>query len=289
MLWSMDGTVLKRSFSLFVVATALLAQPESVRVGKVEFFGSAGYQLDRIRGALPIHEHDILNFSKSDALKTKIQGIVQDVTGHAATDVAFVCCDSHNEAMIYIGLGGRSSTEFKFLPAPKGPNKLSVSAIILYKRTMSAQGAATTAGKAGEDHSKAFALSEYPNLRNIQLEIRKYALANEPLLRDVLATTAEAKQREVAALMLGYADPSEEQIDALADASRDADSTVRNNAVRALMVMANADPKLAAQIPPGDFIEMLGSGSWTDRNKAGGLMMTLTATRDLALLSEIRS
>ena len=283
------GILPKVSISLILFAVAMAAQPKSVQIGEIEFFGSAGYQLDRIRGALPVHEHDVLNFADSDAVKAKIQKVIQDIAGHPATDVAFVCCDSHGEAMIYVGLGGRSSNDLKFLPAPKGPNKLPVSAIKLYDQTIDALEKAVSTGKAGEDYSKGYSLSEYPKLKNIQLEIRKYAVVNEPLLRDVLATAADAKQREVAAHMLGYANPSEDQITALVDASRDGDGSVRNNAVRALYIMAVSNPKLAKQIPAADFIEMLTSGSWTDRNKASNFMMLLTQSRDSTLLSEIRS
>ena len=42
-------------------------------------------------------------------------------------------------------------------------------------------------------------------------------------------------------------------------------------------------------IPPDTFIEMLNSGTWTDRNKSAALLAQLTEQRDSALLAKIRS
>ena len=60
---------------------------------------------------------------------------------------------------------------------------------------------------------------------------------------------------------------------ALRRAARDPDDEVRNNATRALGVLVRSNRALAASIPPDTFIEMLNSGTWSDRNKAGMLLM----------------
>jgi hypothetical protein len=62
-----------------------------------------------------------------------------------------------------------------------------------------------------------------------------------------------------------------------------------NNAIRALTVIAESDPKAARAIRPDDFVEMLNSGIWTDRNKAGALLVMLTAARDRKLLEKLRA
>jgi len=74
----------------------------------------------------------------------------------------------------------------------------------------------------------------------------------------------------------------------LAHAGHDANADVRNNAVRALLVLARSDPKVAAQIPAAEFIPMLHSGIWTDLNKAAGLLEPLSAGRDPKLLAQLR-
>jgi hypothetical protein len=105
----------------------------------------------------------------------------------------------------------------------------------------------------------------------------------------VLRSSADAQQRIVAAHLLGYATKSDEQLVALVRASHDPDDTVRNNAIRALGVLASSDPKEAARIPAAGFIAMLNSGSWTDRNKAGFLLDVLSEGRDPKLLGRLRA
>lgn len=89
--------------------------------------------------------------------------------------------------------------------------------------------------------------------------------------------------------MLGYARQSDQQIDALVRASLDADDGVRNDAVRALEVLAGAKPNLAQRIPPEPFVRLLRSGAWSDHNKASLLLLALTKSRDLRVLAPLRS
>ena len=89
--------------------------------------------------------------------------------------------------------------------------------------------------------------------------------------------------------MLGYGRQFDGQIDALVHASLDADVGVRNNAVRALEVLATAKPVLARRIPPQPFIRLLRSGAWLDHNKASLVLVALTTTREPKLLAELRA
>lgn len=145
-------------------------------------------------------------------------------------------------------------------------------------------------GEALEDTSKGYSLSiSDAKLRAKQLEVRAYAIRHEKLIRAVLDQSSDATQRIVAAYLLGYARQSSEQIRYLVHASHDADDIVRNNATRALSVLAESSPRVAAQIPAGGFITMLSSGSWTDRNKASGVLTSLTQSRDRKLLAKLRA
>ena len=109
------------------------------------------------------------------------------------------------------------------------------------------------------------------------------------MIRDVLRSSSDGDQRRIAAKLLGYTNESDRQIDDLVWASRDPDDIVRNNATRALAVLASSAPKAGARIPAVGFIEMLNSGRWTDRNKAGALLVELSKGRDPKVLSEMRS
>ena len=191
--------------------------------------------------------------------------------------------------MFYIGLPGGSMGIVPYNPPPKSLVRLPVRIMSLYQQTMEASSRAVRNGSAKEDDSKGYALSVESELRAKQLATRAYALHHERLVLRVLTSAQNAEQRIASAHILGYARQSTQQIEALVGASYDSNETVRNNAIRALGVLAQSNPKMAAKIPPEHFIAMLSSGSWTDRNKAGFLLDELSKRRDPKLLGQMRS
>jgi hypothetical protein len=268
-----------------------VAQEKHRRIGEIDFYGYGGLDLDKIRAALPLREGDELADSDDAALTaiSRITETVKRVVGNPPTDVAAVCCDARGNAMFFIGLPGSSMRTVPYNPAPTRKLRLPARILNLYEETMEASSRAVRNGSAKEDDSKGYALSLEADLRAKQLATRAFALRHERLVRRVLASAEDANQRIAAAYVLGYARQSREQIQTLVRASYDSDETVRNNAIRALAVLAQSNPRVAAKIPPDHFIAMLGSGSWTDRNKAGFLLDELTKGREPKLLSQLRS
>jgi hypothetical protein len=275
---------------LLVVLGALTAfgQGERYKVGEIEFFGSEGLDLERTRDALPVHEGDQLTEEAMPVLRQTVERAVRDATGHQPTDVELTCCDARGGLMIFIGLGGGSSRSFAYNPTPKGAIRLPSTAVALYTHFTDVLVDSVRAGQAAEDDSKGYALAFDARVRAVQLEMRTYALAHEPLVRRVLASSSDAGDRAAAAHLLGYARSSSRQIAALVRASRDPDDDVRNNAVRALGVLARSDPKIARRIPAIGFVDMLSSGIWKDRNKASMLLDALSLARDRRLLAMLR-
>jgi len=276
---------------LFFVTAVLNAQDQPAQIGEIEFFGYSGIDLAAVRSALPIHEGDTLTLSDEAVSKvvSQIKDAVRSVTGHEPTDIDPVCCDAKGQWMIYIGMAGKSSSGFRYNPAPNGSAKLPQNGLALYREAMDANMEAVQKGKGGEDDSKGYTLSEEPAYRAKQLAMREYALHHEAAIRRVLESSPDIEQRQAAAQLLGYARQSKLQITALVQAALDPDSGVRNNALRALWVLARFSSQVAAQIPASDFIGMLSSGSWSDRNKGGLLLEQLTASRDPKLLGELRA
>jgi hypothetical protein len=266
-------------------------QNSSKRIGEIEFFGYAGLDLNRVRAAMPLHEGDPFTTSDDRFFETidRIKKEIKRVTGHSLTDVAAVCCDTQGNYMIYIGLLGNSIRTTRYNPVPKGKLKLPSRIVNLYRQSVEANSVLVQKGVASEDDSKGYALSNDLDLRAKQLAIRAYALKHERLLRRVLRSFADAEQRTVAAHSLGYARQSRAQIADLVWASHDVDEGVRNDAIRALGVLAQSSPKVAGQISPEGLIDMISSGSWTDRNKAGFLLDELSKQRDPKLLRELSS
>jgi hypothetical protein len=255
-------------------------------IGEIDFFGTEGIDVQKARAAIPVHEGDEL----TDDVQDRVSHAVEQALGHAPTDIAVGCCDEHGSNSIYIGLGGSNTVKTSWLAAPTAATCLPQEAKAFYDQDMDALGEAVRSGRGAEDDSKGYALQADPTMRAVQMAMRDYALSHEPAIEHALAECASPEHRRAAATLLGYAQQSERQIAALIHASRDRDETVRNNAVRALLVLANADSpaKLATQIPAADFIPMLNSGTWTDRNKAGQLLSALTRSRDRRLLEQLR-
>jgi hypothetical protein len=118
--------------------------------------------------------------------------------------------------------------------------------------------------------------------------MRVYAAQRGPEIEKVLRNSADPRQREASANLLGYADRSDAQIRSLGEAANDADDGVRNDAVRALAVLASARNAPLLKGDPAPFIEMLFSGRWTDRNKGSFLLAQLSRERNPVLLEELR-
>jgi hypothetical protein len=190
--------------------------------------------------------------------------------------------------LIYIGLRAESVRQTAYNPAPRGSDRLSPTAIKVYRDAEKALSQAIEKGVSGEDDSEGYALSRDSEARARQLALHMYAARHATSVRRVLASASDVEQRQIAAEILGYANRSREQIRALIRSSHDIDNGVRNNAIRALVVLAKSSSQAAAMIPGECFIDLLNSGIWTDRNKSVALVAALTEGRDARLLACLR-
>ena len=59
--------------------------------------------------------------------------------------------------------------------------------------------------------------------------------------------------------------------------------------MRALGVLLRARPELSRLVPADRYIDLLDSGTWTDRNKGSLTLMALTSQRDPQLLQALRA
>jgi hypothetical protein len=280
--------LLRVAFIIAIPFGLVWGQEKPRRIGAIDFYGYAGLNLDQIRATLPIHVGD--SFPSPAETRETINKAVTSAIGRPPTEVNPVCCDPQGNYLLFIGLPGTSVKEMKLNPVPTGSLKFPAGVVKLYEETMEALSQSVLSGIAREDVSQGYALSTTDSrLREKQEAVRAYASKNEKLIRSVLETSSEAQQRSVAAYLLGYTNQSTTQIEHLVHASHDANGVVRNNATRALAVLAASSPKVAARIPAGPFIEMLDSGSWSDRNKGGAVLASLTQSRDPQLLAQLRS
>lgn len=270
---------------ILIAASIASGQDKPKLIGEVEFFGYTGINLNKLRAALPFQETDSFTVETFAAKLESAREAIKRVTGQWPTDVTNVCCDDQGNWIIFIGLSGNT---ISYNPPPKGNTRLPENILNLYERFIKSNMESVQQGASTEDRSKGYALSAYPPLRSIQLEMRAYAVGHDRLLRDVLETASDDQQRIVAAELLGYARQSVSQIATLVRANRDSNGTVRNNATRALIVLAESSPKAAMRIPAEGFIELLLSGTWTDLNKVSGLLHAVTKSRNAKLLAQLR-
>lgn len=205
------------------------------------------------------------------------------------TDIATVCCADDGGWMLFIGLPGASQAPIAFNAQPSSPVRLPDSLLALNKRIETQWMAAVLSGNSEEERHLGYSLLKHPPTRKLQLALRDAVRRQEPLLYDVLANSSLAAHRAAAAEAIGYATPSTGRLQALAAAALDPDSEVRNNAVRALILILEADP---AQIPQFSFeplIPLLSSPNWSDRNKSAALFEVLTRTLRPEILHSLRA
>ena len=129
-------------------------------------------------------------------------------------------------------------------------------------------------------------------MRTIQERFVTYADRDLPELRRVLRDSSDPGHRALAAQILGYAADKQAVVEDLVHGMSDPSEDVRNNAMRALMVFANAAPTAARSVPSipyQPFISLLNSPAWSDRNKAAGALKALSRNRDPQLLARLRN
>ncbi|HEU5237883.1 MAG TPA: hypothetical protein VFU37_12165, partial [Pyrinomonadaceae bacterium] len=274
-------------FLLLLAAIRAPAQTQRIQIAEIEYFGTKGVDLVKVKASSPIHEGEQFSLDRLSDVVSQIRSSIRESTGKDSTDVGPVCCDIQNNWMIYIGLHGQNMESFHYNRIATSGIHFPSQVVLLYRETMDLLLPSIEA-HATEDRSRGYAISTYPPLRAKQLAMREYATHHADLIRRILKNSSDSEQRTVAAQFLGYANHNNLQILSLVNASFDSDEGVRNNAVRALGVLAESSPEIAKSIPAEKFVSMLNSGIWKDRNKASYLLGVLSRSRNPALLSLLR-
>lgn len=269
-------------------SSTIYAQEKHLEI--IDFFGYEGMDIEAVRKALPFREGDIFPTGDEarNAWKQSARETVIRVTGKEATDVNMVCCTSRGNAIVFIGLRRKSSSEARYNPKPTGTGKLPPDLTKLDAEIDAAWYDAVQKGSIGEDRSAGYSLLTDPNVRTKQLAFRDLAIKCEQQIIHTAATSSDDDQRAIAATALGYIRQTDAQLDALIQSSSDPNSIVRNNAVRALGLLVGVKPQYQSKIPRRVFIDLVRSGVWTDRNKGSILLFELTSKRDPNFLSEVR-
>lgn len=216
---------------------------------------------------------------------------LQAIPGVAEADINLTCCTEKGGWMLYVGIREAGTPPLTYRAAPTGTARLTDDIVAMGLTFDTAWSSAVRRGVTAEDHSHGYALSSDSAVRAVQDQFIDVAVQRMDLLRTVLRRSADAQHRALAASIVAYGADRKTIAPDLLHAVDDPDDGVRNNAVRALWVLgewANQHPEAAIDIPADAFIEFLNSVSWSDRNKGVLVLMSLTASRDPAFLSELR-
>lgn len=251
----------------------------------IDFYGLRSVSEARVRQALQIKEGDTPPDSPIAA-----QLRIEAIPGVAKARLNFVCCEK-GRTTLYVGIQEKGAPSLEFRSAPTGTVRLPFDVPPAGEAFETAFTRAMEAGDHVEDQSQGHALMHFAEARAAQQKFISLAALHPAILHDVLRNSADAGQRALAAQVLGYAADKRDVVADLIYATRDPDDEVRNNATRALWLiakLAQRKPELGIQVPPATFIDLLNSLVWTDRNKSSYALLETTDKRDPAILAEIR-
>ena len=277
----MSTLVSRLAVSLLSVA-ACAAQPT---IRAIDFFAYADEDIDGLRNNLPIRPGDPWTSETDQLLRTQLE----ELLGRSPSEVTAVCCDEDGNRIVYVGLADSSGSRVRLNPEPTELLELDADLVALYDRFEEAvrQAVSRGDGLVSENRSLGYPLSHDAGVRGLQQRIREYALSNASRLFAVSRESSNALHRGIAIDAIGYGLHSADQIEALTHSARDPDPTVRNNAIRALSVLASSQVELQAPIPYAVFVDLLASGGRLDRSKSVALLSKLTEGRDPGLLEAI--
>ena len=270
---------------LVALGQAPVAAPDTLHA--VDVYGARTVAVDALRAAIAVRAGDPVPAS-TEAIRSRVAAL----PGVAEARVATVCCSETGRPLLYVGIREVGVPPITFGAEPTGDARLPAEVVAAGARFEAALVDAVRRGAAEEDGAQGYALARDAALRSVQEEFLRIAAARADALTRVLRTSADAEHRALAAQVLAYAADRHLVARELLRAARDPSEAVRNNATRALAVLAawvGDHPEAGVAIPAELFVDFVTSVSWTDRNKGVMVLVPLTASRDTALLAQLRA
>lgn len=258
-----------------LVAAATSAQ-ERPPIGVIDFYGLRTLTKAQVRAALGFAEGDA---PASLDLGPDAAARIASALGVARVELRAVCCNAEGASLLYVGVDETGGSEPSFLPPPEGDAAVPAEVLAAYEELGPRVREAVLAGQAGEDDSAGHALSESPRLRELQESFVDLAVRHRAALTRALRESPDRLQRAAAATVLAYLPDKAAVVPELERATRDPDDLVRNDATRALGILARygrAHPELEIHVDAAPLLDQLGSVVWSDRNKVSMLLFSLS-------------
>ena len=254
-------------------------------IGVIDFYGLRKVSEAQVREVLGVKEGD-----QPPSSTSVIEKRLEEIPGVLQARVGWGCCHA-GKATLSVGIQEEAAPRFDFRTPPQSDIALPLEVVENYEEYIEAMMESVFRGDAGEDFSEGHSLADNPAVRAVQERFIVHAERHLKRLREVLRDSADAQQRAIAAIVIGYAPDKRTVLDDLQGAMRDSNESVRNNAMRslgAIATFAQLQPELGIEISPTGFIEMLNSVLMTDRGKAMMVLSSLTEDRDPDVLQQLR-
>jgi hypothetical protein len=269
----------------FLQAIAAVAFGQMPPIGAIDFYGVRTVPIERLRAALAVNVGDALTGQVRTAVKQ-----LETIPRVERTAVDAVCCEG-GKSTLYIGIQETGTPPLEFRPAPTSQLELPPEVLVGFAEYETAFNQAVQAGDFAEDDSAGYSLMHFPAARAAQEAFVGLASRYNAELVSVLRESANDEHRAIAAQVLAYSSDKSATVEQLVFATRDPHPTVRNNAVRALALLAGfarRNPQSNLAVPAAPLVDLLNSLVWTDRNKASLALMQISENGDRALLSLLK-
>lgn len=269
-----------------LAAFSSLAAAQLPPVGIIDLYGLRKTSPQAVREALGIKVGDSL----TSLVLFQVPARLAALPGVASAAVDPVCCED-GKTMLYVGVAEDSAPVLTVHAPPNGASRLTPDIMQAGIAFSDAHMRAVIRGATKEDVSEGHSLMADSAARMIQLQFIPLAAKHLDTLRKVLRTSSDADHRALAAAVIAYNANKQAVVNDLVYAMRDPSADVRNNATRALWLIAlygQQHPERKITVPYEPFIDMLNSLAWSDRNKSSLALMELTEKRDPALLAALR-
>jgi hypothetical protein len=274
-----------RRAALLLLTPLALAGAQLPPIGIIDLYGLRRTSERQVREALQLAEGDPLPAARDEVRKR-----LEALPGVAHAYVSGACCDA-GKFVLFVGIQETGTPVPQFRRAPTGSVRLPDDIVRAGEALDAAVTDAVQRGVAADDGSHGHSLMQDPAARAIQERFVDFAARDLPRLRDVLQSAGDESHRALAAQVIAYAADKRLVVGDLAGAMRDPSPDVRNNAMRALALiaaLAQRRPELRLVVPATPLVDMLTSPVWSDRNKAAAVLLQLTERRNPTLLRDLR-
>jgi len=256
-------------------------------IGIVDFYGLRTISVAEARQALRIKEGDVIPGAEGlERFKQDAEQRLESLPRVGEARLNFVCCNA-DKTILYVGIREKGTPALAYRTSPQGKVRLPEDVRKAGDDFQHAFMEAVEKRDFQEDDSQGYALDHYPAVHAVQEHFVILAAKNFSVLRDVLDNSSDPHERALAAQVIAYGGNRQAAAQDLAEAVHDPDGEVRNNATRALWLMARyaeKHPESHITISAEPFVDMVNSIDWTDRNKSSLVLVPLTESRDPALL-----